>query len=82
MASKVEICGVNTAKLPLYKEAEMMEMIEKVKAGDKETRDKDANNAILQIQKKFGKNAIFKGSDLQEGATRLERNKTIGGHKG
>ena len=39
MASKVEICGVNTAKLPLYKEAEMMEMIEKVKAGDKETRD-------------------------------------------
>ncbi len=40
MASKVEICGVNTAKLPLYKESEMMEMIEKVKAGDKETRDK------------------------------------------
>ena len=40
MASKVEICGVNTAKLPLYKEVEMMEMIEKVKAGDKETRDK------------------------------------------
>ena len=40
MASKVEICGVNTAKLPLYKEAEMMEMIAKVKAGDKETRDK------------------------------------------
>ena len=40
MASKVEICGVNTAKLPLYKEAEIMEMIEKVKAGDKETRDK------------------------------------------
>lgn len=40
MASKVEICGVNTAKLPLYKEAEMMEMIEKVKAGDKEVRDK------------------------------------------
>ncbi|MGN1334901.1 MAG: RNA polymerase sporulation sigma factor SigG [Anaerovoracaceae bacterium] len=40
MAGKVEICGVNTAKLPLYKEAEMKEMIEKVKAGDMETRDK------------------------------------------
>ena len=38
MASKVEICGVNTAKLPLYKEAEMMEMIEKVKAEDEERR--------------------------------------------
>ena len=30
MANKVEICGVNTAKLPLYKEAEMMEMLEKI----------------------------------------------------
>jgi len=40
MANKVEICGVNTARLPLYKEAEMMEMIEQVKAGDKEVRDK------------------------------------------
>ena len=29
MANKVEICGVNTAKLPLYKEEEMMEMLEK-----------------------------------------------------
>ena len=39
MANKVEICGVNTAKLPRYKEAEMMEMIEKIQAGDKEVRD-------------------------------------------
>ena len=30
MANKVEICGVNTAKLPLYKEDEMMEMLEKM----------------------------------------------------
>ncbi|MBQ1228401.1 MAG: RNA polymerase sporulation sigma factor SigG [Firmicutes bacterium] len=40
MANKVEICGVNTAKLPLYKEAEMMEMITAAQAGDKEVRDK------------------------------------------
>lgn len=39
MANKVEICGVNTAKLPLYKEEEMMEMIKKIQNGDKETRD-------------------------------------------
>ena len=39
MVSKVEICGVNTAKLPLYKDGEMMEMIEKIHAGDKELRD-------------------------------------------
>ena len=39
MVSKVEICGVNTAKLPLYKDKEMQEMIEKIKAGDMETRE-------------------------------------------
>ena len=32
MANKVEICGVDTARLPLYKEAEMTEMLEKIKA--------------------------------------------------
>lgn len=39
MATKVEICGVNTSKLPVYKDAQMKEMIEKIKGGDKETRD-------------------------------------------
>ncbi len=40
MASKVEICGVDTSKLPLYKEAEMMAMLEQIKAGDVSIRDK------------------------------------------
>ncbi|MGI6751382.1 MAG: RNA polymerase sporulation sigma factor SigG [Anaerovoracaceae bacterium] len=39
MASKVEICGVNTSKLPVYKDVQMKEMIAKIKEGDKETRD-------------------------------------------
>ena len=39
MLNKVEICGVNTAKLPLYKEAEMTEMLLKIKEGDLETRE-------------------------------------------
>ena len=49
MASyKVEICGVNTAKLPRYKEAEMMEMIEKIQTGDKEVRDEKAVNIAIR----------------------------------
>lgn len=36
---------------------------------------------IIALQKKFGKNAILKGTDLQEGATAMERNSQIGGHK-
>ena len=40
MANKVEICGVDTSKLPLYKEAEMMEMLREIKAGNEGVRDK------------------------------------------
>ena len=38
-------------------------------------------HAIIDIKKKFGKNSIIKGMNLEEGATTLERNKQIGGHK-
>ena len=37
--------------------------------------------AMLDIKKKFGKNAILKGINMEEGATGKERNKQIGGHK-
>ena len=37
--------------------------------------------AVLNIKKKYGKNAIIRGMNLQEGATALNRNKQIGGHK-
>ena len=37
--------------------------------------------AILEIQKKYGKNSIMKGMSLQEDATMRERNQQIGGHK-
>ena len=47
---------------------------------EKET-DRRIQNAMVDIKKKFGKNAIFKSADLQECATQLERNMQIGGHK-
>ncbi|MBQ8143292.1 MAG: DNA methylase [Butyricicoccus sp.] len=37
--------------------------------------------AILSIKKKYGKNAILKGMNLTEGATTMDRNRQIGGHK-
>lgn len=37
--------------------------------------------AMINIKKKFGKNAILKGMNLEEGATTMERNNQIGGHK-
>jgi len=37
--------------------------------------------AIIDIKKKYGKNAILKGMNLEEGATAKDRNSQIGGHK-
>ena len=45
------------------------------------TREKSMQKAMLEIKKKYGKNAILKGMNLEEGATTLDRNKQIGGHK-
>ena len=36
---------------------------------------------IIGIKKRFGKNAILKGMNFQEGATARERNEQVGGHK-
>ena len=51
----------------------------------KEIKDDEKENktqkTILAIKKKYGKNAIMKGMNLEEGATMKERNKQIGGHK-
>jgi DNA polymerase V len=44
-------------------------------------RERRMQKAMLSIQKKFGKNAILKGMNLEEGATTVERNRQIGGHK-
>jgi len=44
-------------------------------------RERKRQEAILEIKRKFGKNAILKGMDFEEGATARERNSQIGGHK-
>ncbi|MCD7809476.1 MAG: DNA methylase [Erysipelotrichaceae bacterium] len=44
-------------------------------------KEKRVQEATLEIKKKFGKNAILKGRDFEEGAKAKERNETIGGHK-
>ena len=44
-------------------------------------REKRRQQAVLAIRKKYGKNAILKGMNYQEGATTRERNAQIGGHK-
>lgn len=44
-------------------------------------KERAIQEAILSVKKKYGKNAILKGMNLEEGATTMERNHQIGGHK-
>ena len=46
-----------------------------------EDRERSVQEAVLSVHKKFGKNALVKGMNLEEGATAIARNGQIGGHK-
>lgn len=54
---------------------------EKVEKKQEELTEKELQKAVIDIKKKYGKNAIIKGMNLQEGGTTIDRNKQIGGHK-
>lgn len=72
------------AKQDRYEQINLFDMIEfDEKKVDQEQlkKEKDIQKAVLDIKKKFGKNAILKGMSLQEGATAIDRNNQIGGHK-
>ncbi len=44
-------------------------------------KEKKMQKTMIEIKKKYGKNAILKGMNLEEGATAKERNRQIGGHR-
>lgn len=72
------------AKQDKYEQLNLFDMIEfdeKKVDQEKLQKEKDIQKAVLDIKKKFGKNAILKGMSLQEGATAIDRNNQIGGHK-
>ena len=64
------------AQLDLFGEAEAARQQQQ-----EEVRERRRQQAVLDIQKRFGKNAILKGMNLEEGAMTRERNGQIGGHK-
>ncbi len=65
-----------------YVQLNLFSDTEKQEAEENELKkEKDMQRAILKIKSKYGKNSIIKGMNLKEGATALERNRQIGGHK-
>ena len=70
--------SANEVKSQLEREATLFDSLEENLPDKKEESLQQARLAII---KKFGKNAILKGTNLQESAMTIERNKQIGGHK-
>ena len=61
---------------------DVIEQEKKIKEQKQEEKqEKKLQNVVLSIKDKYGKNAILKAMNLNEGGTTIERNKQIGGHK-
>ena len=66
MVNKVELCGVNTSKLPLLKEEEKAELFQRIQAGDEEAREKYIKGnlrLVLSVIKRF-ENSSENADDL------------------
>lgn len=67
-------------QLDLFTDYEAEEARKRAEAQNLE-RERRLQEAAISIKKRFGKNALLKGMNLQEGATARDRNSQIGGHK-
>jgi DNA polymerase V len=66
------------AQMSLFQEEDSQKTADETEALEKE---KQLQQAVVALRQKFGKNAVLKGINLEEGATAQERNRQIGGHK-
>ncbi len=65
-----------------YEQLDLFTNVEKIQEEEKNLeKEKRRQKAILDIKKRYGKNAVMRGMNLEEGATMKERNDQIGGHK-
>ena len=66
-----------------YEQLDLFSSEKPTKQVDEQSLEKEKNlqKAILDIKKKYGKSSVMKGMNLEEGATTLDRNEQIGGHK-
>ena len=90
---RVNIVASNVVKSELVKNKPIVQQFDlfsnneelehqKRKELEAEKEEKKVQEVLLDIKTRFGKNAILKGMNLEEGATTIERNGQVGGHKG
>ena len=72
--------GMAPVQLDLFTD---YEALQKQQKADEEAQAKERRmqETLLSIKNKYGKNSILRGLNFEEGATAIERNKQIGGHK-
>ena len=71
-------------KQVVYKQLDLFsnnDIEKEIKEKEKAEDEAVLQHVILDLKKKYGKNSIVKGMNLEEGGTTLERNREIGGHK-
>ncbi len=71
---------------PVFEQLDLFtdyEALKKQQAAEDATllRERQCQQAVLEIRRRFGKNAILRGMNLQDGATAMDRNRQIGGHR-
>ena len=71
---------INCNNVHKYEEEKQLNFLE-IAREEELSKERGMQTAINEIRTRFGKNAMFKGMDLEEAATTLERNLQIGGHK-
>lgn len=67
-------------QLNLFDDYENSGDLQKAEAEELE-RERKITKAVISIKERYGNNAVIRGASLQEGATGIERNRQIGGHK-
>ena len=67
-------------QLDLFADAEQLQ-VKQAQEEQQERKERSMQRAMLDIKRKFGKNAILKGMNFSEGATTIERNGQVGGHR-
>ena len=68
----------------IIKQVDLFNMDDEELFEDKVTNQKEEEKlqlVMINLKNKYGKNAILKGMNLEEGGTTIERNNQIGGHK-
>ena len=80
LVRRVNITANNT-KLESEHQPGLFDDVDKKDGGFNQEKEDSLQKTRLEIMHKFGKNALLKGMNLQEGATTIDRNAQIGGHK-